>query len=257
MTTQMERRDAAVAWPELDFEMRAVGDGMEFTGYAAVFDSLSEDLGGFRERIAPGAFTRSINAAKNGGRDIKAFLNHNGDVVLGSTRARTLRLSEDARGLLAEMTLPDSEWGRPVAEAVRRGDISSMSFGFTVAKGGESWNDTRTERTLHEVRLFEVSPVTAWPAYAATTASVRALVDVIDWTDEDSARGVLDGLTDEQRDILHRLLNRERPVPFISPDMAALRARFAVRLEDATRRGVHLTDPEPQPGAQAEPAATT
>lgn len=253
-TQQMELRHTDEAWPELDFEVRAVGDGLEFTGYAAVFDSLSEDLGGFRERIAPGAFTRSINAARNGGRDIKAFLNHNNDVVLGSTRSRTLRLSEDARGLLAEMTLPDSEWGRPVAEAVRRGDISSMSFGFTVAKGGDSWNDARNERTLHEVRLFEVSPVTGWPAYAATTASVRHLVDAIDWTDEASARSVLDGLTDEQRDILHRLLNQELAVPFLSPEKAELQARFAARLENAKARGIHLPDPEPQPGAQAEAA---
>jgi HK97 family phage prohead protease len=255
MTTQLERRDAAVAWPEQDFEFRADGNGLEFKGYAAVFNSKSEDLGGFREVIAPGAFARSIGSSH--ARAIKAFLNHNQDIVLGNTKKGTLRLSEDNRGLLAEVTLPDSEWGRPVAEAVRRGDISSMSFGFNVPPKGDAWNDAHTERTLHEVHLWEVSPVTGWPAYAATTASVRTLVDAIDWTDEDSARGVLDGLTDEQRDILHRLLNRERAVPFIDPWMAARQASFAARMVEAKNRGVHVPDPEPQPGAQAEPAATT
>ena len=226
---EYERRDASVAWPEIDMEVRAVGDGMEFTGYAAVFDSPSEDLGGFREVIKPGAFARSLNAAKNGGRDIKAFLNHNSDVVLGSTRAKTLRLTEDARGLLAEITLPDSVWGQPVAAAVRRGDISSMSFGFSVTPKGDSWNDTRTERTLHEVRLFEVSPVTGWPAYAATSASVRTLIDAIDWKDEESAQRIADDLTDEQRDILLRVLNRRSPTPLVTPTVAGLIARLEAK----------------------------
>lgn len=259
MTTTIERRDAAVAWPEVDMEVRAVGDGLQFRGYAAVFDSPSEDLGGFREVIKPGAFARSIAHAKNG-RDIKAFLNHNMDVVLGSTRAGTLRLAEDQRGLVAEIDLPDSAWGQPVAAAVRRGDISSMSFGFNVPKkrddGGpaEEWSQDDSTRTLHEVRLWEVSPVTGWPAYAATSASVRTLAEAIDWTDEESARSVLDGLTDEQRGILFRLLNREQPAPFISPVKASLMARHAARLADAASRGLVLSDPEPQPGA---PSATT
>lgn len=254
----METRHTDQAWPGQDLDIRTVGDGLTFAGYAAVFDSQSEDLGGFRERIEAGAFARSINAARNGGRDIKAFLNHNTDVLLGSTRAGTLRLTEDDRGLLAEIDLPDSEWGRPVARATERRDISAMSFGFTVPKGGDSWDDARRVRTLREVRLMEVSPVTAWPAYVATTASVRALVDVIDWADEASASGVLDGLTDEQRDVLHRLLNRDRAVPFPSPDTAALRERFAARMENARGRGIHIPAPEPQPGAQApEPVATT
>lgn len=232
MTTPMERRDAAVAWPDFDFEVRSVNDGLEFRGYAAVFDSPSQDLGGFRETIKPGAFTRSLNAAANGGRDIKMFLNHNQDVVLASTRARTLRLSEDARGLLAEATLPDSVWGHPVAEAIRRGDISAMSFGFVVPPKGDEWTPDHTQRTLHEVRLLEVSPVTGWPAYTATTASVRTLAEAIDWTDADSIRSVLEGLTPEQREALTRHLVLDRPTPYVGQNVAAYRARLA-RLTDA------------------------
>lgn len=220
----IEYRSSIEAWPEQDMEVRAEGDGLTFRGYAAVFDSLSEDLGGFRERIAPGAFTRSVNAANNGQRDVKMFLNHNSDIVLASTKARTLRLEQDERGLLAEASLPDSVWGQPVAVAIRRGDISAMSFGFSVTKGGDSWSGT--ERTLTDVRLFEVSPVTGWPAYSATSASVRHLIDAIDWTDEDSAQRIIDGCSDEQRAILHRLLNKQAPAPFIAPSVAERLARL-------------------------------
>ena len=238
-----EYRTASEAWPEADFEVRSVNDGLTFRGYAAVFNSWSADLGGFREQIAPNAFTRAVNAAANGSADIRMFLNHNQDIVLGSTRARTLRLSQDERGLLAEADLPDSTWGHPVAEAVRRGDIRSMSFGFTVrGKGGESWSPDHKERTLLDVNLAEVSPVTGWPAYTATDASVRRLVDAIDWTDEASARAVLEGLSDEQRDTLHRLLNRERPEPYIDPRKADLLARIAVRADQLKAKGIHLSD---------------
>lgn len=227
-----EHRSAAEAWPEQDFELRAVGGGLEFRGYAAVFNSPSQDLGGFRETILPGAFSRSINSAANGGRDIKMFLNHNQDVVLASTRARTLRLAEDERGLLAEATLPDSAWGQPVAEAIRRGDISSMSFGFTVSKGGDAWSPDHSQRTLHEVRLLEVSPVTGWPAYTATSASIRSLAGIIDWADDEAVKGFLTGLAEEQRAALHRHLNVTSPTPFVGQNVAARRARLA-RLEDA------------------------
>ena len=170
-----------------------------------------------------------MNAAANGSADVKMFLNHNSDVVLGSTKAKTLRLTQDERGLLAEATLPDSVWGHPVAEAIRRGDIRSMSFGFTVPRGGDAWSDDRKARTLHEVRLFEVSPVTGWPAYTATSASVRNLVDIIDWSDGDAIERVLDGLDAEQRAALFRHLNTTSPTPYIAPNVAELRARLEAR----------------------------
>lgn len=227
-TPVVERRDATSAWPTEALEIRADSNGMTFRGYAAVFDTPSEDLGGFRETIRPGAFGRSLNAAMNGNRDIRMFLNHNADVVLASTRAKTLRLVQDQRGLLAEADLPSSPWGQSVAEAVRRGDISSMSFGFVIDKRGvhDSWSQDGTQRTLHEVRLLEVSPVTGWPAYTATTASVRALIDAIDWQDEETAQRMIDGLNDEQRSIMLRLLNRQSPAPLIDPEIANARLRL-------------------------------
>lgn len=156
-----------------EIEMRATEEGgtkMSFRGYAAVFNSPSEPLP-FIERIAPGAFKRSLRSRN----EIKMFVNHNMDRVLGSTRAGTLRLSEDEKGLLVEADLPDTTDGRDLSVLLERGDVSSMSFGFTVPPKGDKWSEDGMERTLTQVRLHEVSVVTGFPAYEATTASVRNL----------------------------------------------------------------------------------
>ena len=158
---------------DVDFELRVEAtesDGMRFTGYAAVFNSDSEPLP-FIERIMPGAFKRSLKARN----EVKLFKNHNMDEVLASTRSKTLRLSEDSKGLLAEATLPDTTAGRDLAVLMKRGDVHAMSFGFSVPARGDSWSDDGMTRQLKEIRLHEVSIVTGFPAYEATTASVRSL----------------------------------------------------------------------------------
>ena len=168
MTTTVERRVNTV-----EFDVRngeASSDGMSFTGYAAVFNSPSEPLP-FTEVIREGAFKRSLKSRN----EIKLFMNHNTDVVLGSTRAGTLKLSEDSRGLLAQAELPDTSAGRDLSVLMKRGDVSSMSFGFSVPPKGDSWSGDGSTRELHQVRLHEVSIVTGFPAYEATTASVRSL----------------------------------------------------------------------------------
>jgi HK97 family phage prohead protease len=135
-----------------DLEIRSE-DGMTLEGYAAVFNSRSENLGGFTEQIAQGAFTATLKARN----DIKLLWNHDTANVLGSTRAGTLMLTEDSRGLRVKAELPDTNLGRDIAYLVRRGDIDSFSFGFSVNE--DSWNSNGTERTLESVRLFEVSLV--------------------------------------------------------------------------------------------------
>ena len=157
-----------------DIEMRQTEDApgdmpMTFRGYAAVFNSPSEDMG-FREYIKPGAFSKSLRARNA----IRMFMNHNSDIVLASTRAKTLRLLEDDKGLLVDADLPDTTAGRDLSVLLQRGDVDSMSFGFSVPPKGESWSDDGSVRELHQVRLHEVSVVTGWPAYAATSASVRS-----------------------------------------------------------------------------------
>ena len=148
-----------------EFEVRETEDGMQFSGYAAVFESDSEPLP-FIERIAPGAFKGSLRNRN----DIKLLWDHDTASVLGSTRAGTLRLTEDARGLFVEADLPNTSTGRDARELIGRGDVDSMSFGFTVARNGDEWSADGSVRTLTKINLHEVS-IVAFPAYTATAGS--------------------------------------------------------------------------------------
>lgn len=224
--TGREVRVTVDTWPMADMEIRAEGDGLTFRGYAAVFDSPSEPLP-FVERIRPGAFTKSLSEK----RAIKMFHNHNSDIVLASSRAKTLTLTEDKRGLLAEAKLPDNYWGHYVRDAVQRGDIDSMSFGFQTVK--DSWSDDLAERELIEARLYEVSDVSGWPAYPATSASVRELAESLD-TEPDSlvaAFAVLrsgdTSLTPEQHELLIRAINAKYDLPVTPPRLAERMAKWS------------------------------
>jgi len=165
-TTVMETRAHFVD----DMEIRAIGDKMTFKGYAAVFNSDSEPLP-FIEQIKPGAFARTLKSRNN----IRMYVNHNDSQLLASTRSGTLRLQEDSKGLLAEADLPMTTDGRNMSILLEQRIVDSMSFGFTVPRGGDTWSADGSRRTLTEISLFEVSVVTGQPAYAATTASVRKL----------------------------------------------------------------------------------
>jgi uncharacterized protein len=151
----------------IDLEVRETGDGMTFEGYAAVFNSESEDLGGFREYIAPGAFKRSLQSRN----EVKLLWNHDAGEPLASVRGGTLKLTEDDRGLKVEARLANTSRGRDVAELIRSKTVDSMSFGFSVIK--DTWEGN--VRTLNAVRLFEVSLV-SFAAYQQTagTVSVRS-----------------------------------------------------------------------------------
>ena len=155
-----------------EFELRAdpQGNGMSFSGYAAVFNSPSEPLP-FIERIAPGAFSRSLKSKNN----VRMYMNHDSSMLLATTRAKTLRLSEDSKGLFVDASLPDTSIGRDLSVLMQRGDVNSMSFGFTVPSGGDMWSDDGQSRELRQIKLYEVSVVTGFPAYSATTAAVRSL----------------------------------------------------------------------------------
>jgi uncharacterized protein len=167
-------KDPEIRTTSTDFELRAEeGDGMTFTGYASVFNSSSEDLGGFREFVAPGAFKRSLQARN----EIKLLWNHDTSEPLASVRGGSLQLMEDNYGLKVTAKLPNTTRGRDVAELLRSKVIDSMSFGFNVIK--DSWSNNGSVRTLESVRLSEVSVVT-FPAYQATTAQVRSMAPSID-----------------------------------------------------------------------------
>lgn len=150
-------------------ELRAAGAGQLATvaGYAAVFNSVADIGGEWREVIAPGAFAESI--ARD---DVLAFAAHDSARILGRKSSGTLRLREDARGLFVEIDLPDTTDGRDVRELVARGDLKGMSIGFIVRK--EQWDVDPPMRTIQSVELIEVSAV-ARPAYADTTLGMRSL----------------------------------------------------------------------------------
>lgn len=153
-------------------ELRAAADDQpaRLVGYAAVFNSLSEDLGGFREIIMPGAFDRALGE----GHDVRALVNHNPDKMLGRTSSKTARLAVDERGLLVEVDVPDTQDGRDTLTLVQRGDLSQMSFAFRTLADQWRTEDGEPIRELLDVQLFDVS-VVAYPAYPATEVSARAL----------------------------------------------------------------------------------
>jgi len=221
-----EIRVSTEAWPTEDLEFRADGDGMTFRGYAAVFGKPSDDLGGFRETIRPGAFAKTLKEK----RAIKMFWNHNTDIPLGSTRSG-LVLSEDDKGLLAEGRLPDTTAGRDMSVLIRDGIVDSMSFGFQTVK--DSWSDDQKNRDLIEARLFEVSPVTAWPAYPQTSASVRDLAAEIEAEPDTLAeafrvlREPEGRLDDEQHRLLVTLLNARHASAVMPVTLAKWRERLA------------------------------
>lgn len=162
---------------ELTFKLEVREDGKsgkkKIVGYAAVFDKLSVDLGGFREHIRKGAFKKSIDR----GDDVRALYNHDSNFVLGRVKSGTLKMEEDDTGLRVEIDPPDAQWARDLMSSIDRGDISQMSFGFVVKD--ERWyrdedaeEDPKTRRELLEVDVFDVSPVT-FPAYPDTEAALR------------------------------------------------------------------------------------
>ena len=162
-----QAKEPEIRTNSVDFEVRAEGDGMTFTGYASVFNSPSEDLGGFVEYVAPGAFKRSLQSRN----EVKLLWNHDSGEPLASLRGGTMQLVEDNRGLKVTAQLPNTTRGRDIAELLRTKVIDSMSFGFNVIK--DSWSTNGQTRTLESVRLFEVS-IVSFPAYEATTAQVRS-----------------------------------------------------------------------------------
>ena len=153
-------------------ELRAASEGKpaQLVGYAAVFNSRSEDLGGFREIIMPGAFDRALEE----GHDVRALVNHNEDKMLGRTSSGTARLAVDEKGLGVEIDIPDTQAGRDTQVLVQRGDLSQMSFAFQTL--ADQWRTEEGEpiRELLDLKLYDVS-VVAFPAYPATEVSARAL----------------------------------------------------------------------------------
>jgi len=147
---------------------RAENDLPRIIGHAAVFNSET-DLGPFTESIAKGAFKRTLEE----GADVRALFNHDPNMILGRTKAKTLFLSEDSVGLLTTIIPPDTQLGRDITKSIERGDISQMSFGFYIVKEEmEKREGGKPHFTITDAELFDVSPVT-FAAYEATDLDVQ------------------------------------------------------------------------------------
>lgn len=145
-------------------------------GYAAVFNSRSVDMGGWREIIRPGAFKDVLSR----GQDTRGLVGHDPRLIIGRRSAGTLTLQEDDKGLRYEISVPDTQAGRDTVTSLKRGDLDGSSFSFSIPpEGGVKWSrdsengDAYLREVLLVSDLYDVGPVT-FPAYDEATAELRS-----------------------------------------------------------------------------------
>lgn len=162
--------------PLSNVEVREAAEGFVVEGHAAVFDALSDDLGGFREQIKRGAFKKVL------GDDVRFLVNHNPDLLLARTTNNTLRLKEDPTGLHIEADIAPTTAGNDLRILLDRGDMDQMSFAFSMHGGSDTWDEDEDGGLIRTINrfgaLFDASAVT-YPAYPQTDIqlnSVRATV---------------------------------------------------------------------------------
>lgn len=205
MSEAVERRSTPIV-----VEVRAGADGRTIGGYAAKFERLSQNLGGFVEKINRGFFNKSRG---DGWPGVIARYNHNDDMLLGTSAAGTLRLDLDEVGLLYEVDLPAARGD--VHELVARGDVRQSSFAFGLFE--DDWgmtDDGFPLRTLLKGRLYDVAPVNT-PAYEDTTAALRSLARKFDAPIEDVLQG----------DLVRFFRRTDSPTPKRSAQAAAALAK--------------------------------
>ncbi len=195
-----------------EWELRADDDNIRFVGYAAVWDSPSEPMP-FVETFKAGAFRRSL-----GVRRIPLLMDHDPSRMLASTKARTLRLAEDERGLRVEADLAPTSYGRDLKILADRGEIESMSFAFKPTREGEAWSDDGRTRTVSDARLFEVSILTGnAPAYKSTSAYVRSIAERYD-EDPDALESAIDALREGRSLTSDEVVLLRRTIADLAPD---------------------------------------
>jgi len=151
----------------LDFDSKPA----KIIGYASTFGIWYELWPGFFENVARGAFAKTIKED-----DVRALMNHDPNYVLGRNKAGTLTLTEDERGLRYEIIAPETSFAKDLMVSIKRKDITQSSFGFNIVEQTFKYDKEKDEvrRTLNEVKLFDVSPVT-YPANPSTEAHVRMM----------------------------------------------------------------------------------
>lgn len=166
---ELEKRNTA---RPVEFRASESGPGV-LTGYAAVYNRYSQNMGGFVEQVAPGAFAKSLGDKVA----VVARYNHSDSALLGTTEAGTLILESDDIGLRYDVILPDTTSGRDVAVLAQRGDLRYSSFAFHALE--DEWDLTEQGfplRTLVSAQLVDVAPVNS-PAYLDTSTGMRSLAN--------------------------------------------------------------------------------
>lgn len=191
------RTDRAEEVRFVDFRASEDADGQTLEGYAAVFNAwtdISDRMGTYKERIAPGAFKRSL-----GQRTPVLQFDHGSHPMFGSLPLGSISvLREDRNGLFVRARMSDNWFIQPIRDAIRDGGLTGMSFRFRVISDDWDTEDGEDARTIKEVELLELGPV-VFPAYEQTSVAVRSLVDHLD--DETRAELARElSSTPEQRD---------------------------------------------------------
>jgi len=163
-----EVRKSSVVKEQREFRMENVEhNGNVIRGYAAIYNSDSEWMGGFYEQIEMGAFDDVMD------NDVRAYLNHDENLLLGRVSSGTLRIGTDKRGLFYEVDLPNTTYANDLVELMKRGDINQSSFAFLIGEDRWEQRDGKTYRIISKVsRLLDVSPV-AQPAYPEATSELK------------------------------------------------------------------------------------
>ena len=163
-----EVRKSSVVKEQREFRMEhAEQNGNTIRGYAAVYNSDSEWMGGFYEQIETGAFDDVLE------NDVRAYFNHDENLLLGRVSSGTLRISTDKRGLFYEVDLPNTTYANDLVELMKRGDVNQSSFAFLIEKDRWEQRGGTTYRIIEKVsRLLDVSPVSQ-PAYPDATSELK------------------------------------------------------------------------------------
>jgi uncharacterized protein len=157
-----------------ELRIQSDADGQTLSGLVP-YNSLSCDLGGWKELISPGAFAGALDANA----DVLCLRDHDASLLLGRTKSKTLLLNDSPDGLRFSCKLPKTSQASDLAESVTRGDLDANSFGFICLE--DKWVADETGsviRTLLSVELLEVSPC-SFPAYPSSAVSVRSLPSTI------------------------------------------------------------------------------
>jgi uncharacterized protein len=154
-------------------ELRAIeGDEPVVSGRAIVYDSWSEDMGGWREIINPGAVELED--------DLRVLFDHDTSMVIGRTKAGTAHANDDGMGVVMRATPPNTTWAKDMLESMRRGDIDQMSFRMLVLDDDYTYDSQAdiVRRTINRALVSELS-VVSMPAYAETAATTRSRIQEV------------------------------------------------------------------------------